>query len=60
MTGTIHHTALIAASAKLGTDVTIGPFSIVHDDVTIADGGHCELGGVAGGVNIVRLPFAGG
>ncbi len=56
MTIGIHATALVGPSAKLGTDVRIGPFSIVHDGVVIADcariGPHCELGGLGGRVFI--------
>ena len=38
----IHPTALISPKAKLGTDITIGPYAIVEDDVEIGD--NCELG----------------
>lgn len=45
---TIHPTALVDAQAKLGRDVTIGPFTIVHGNVEIGDGSviesHCEIG----------------
>lgn len=34
----IHPTAIVSPKAKLGTDVKIGPFSIIHDDVEIGDG----------------------
>jgi len=44
----IHHTALVSDGAILGTNVTIGPFSIIHDGVTIGNGSsigsHCEIG----------------
>ncbi|MGM9479961.1 N-acetyltransferase [Roseateles sp. NT4] len=44
----IHPTALVSPKARLGSDVSIGPFTIVHDDVEIGDGsridGHCEIG----------------
>lgn len=40
--------ALVSAGAKLGADVTVGPFTIVHDNVVIGDrvtiDGHCEIG----------------
>ncbi len=56
MTIGIHATALVGTSVKLGTDVGIGPFSIVHDGVVIADGAqigpHCELGGPGARVSI--------
>ncbi len=55
MTG-IHPTALIGPSVKLGADVTIGPFTIVHGGVVMASGAqvgaHCELGGAEGRVFI--------
>ena len=34
----IHPTAIVAESARLGRDVTVGPFSIIEDNVTIGDG----------------------
>lgn len=34
----IHPTAIISSKAKIGNDVTIGPYAIVGDDVTIGDG----------------------
>jgi acyl-[acyl carrier protein]--UDP-N-acetylglucosamine O-acyltransferase len=44
----IHPSALIASSAVLGSGVTVGPFTIVHEGVVIGDysviGSHCELG----------------
>jgi acetyltransferase-like isoleucine patch superfamily enzyme len=44
----IHPTAIIAASARIGQDVTIGAHSIVYDNVVIGDGtfigSHCTLG----------------
>jgi UDP-N-acetylglucosamine acyltransferase len=33
----IHPTAMISSKAKIGADVTIGPYAIVGDDVTIGD-----------------------
>lgn len=33
----IHPTAMIAKTAKIGDDVTIGPYAIISDDVTIGD-----------------------
>jgi UDP-N-acetylglucosamine acyltransferase len=56
MTGAIDPTAIIGACVKLGADVRIGPFSILHDGVVVADGArigaHCELGGSGGRVSI--------
>ena len=44
----IHPTALVSAAARLGKNVSIGPFSIVHDAVELGDdtvvGSHCEIG----------------
>lgn len=44
----IHPTALVSASAKLGKNVEIGAFSIIHDNVIIGDNtvieNHCEIG----------------
>lgn len=33
----IHSTAIVSSKAKLGNNVKIGPFSIIHDDVEIGD-----------------------
>src|SRR5215471_15696789 len=51
----IHPTAIISSSARLGANVTVGPYSIIGDQVTIHDdveiAGHvviegpCEIGG---------------
>lgn len=44
----IHPSAIVSSKAKLGLDVEVGPFSIIHDNVVIADrvnvGAYCELG----------------
>lgn len=45
----IHKTAIIDAGARLGSDVTIGPYSCVETDVEIGDG--CVIGPR---VNIMR------
>ena len=34
----IHPTAIIDPSAKIGEDVTIGPFCVIHADVVLGDG----------------------
>jgi UDP-N-acetylglucosamine acyltransferase len=34
----IHPTAIVSEKAKLGTDVKVGPFSIIHNDVEVGDG----------------------
>ena len=31
----IHPTALVAPGARLGADVTVGPFTVIHDDPTL-------------------------
>jgi acyl-[acyl carrier protein]--UDP-N-acetylglucosamine O-acyltransferase len=40
--------ALVSPKARLGDDVTVGPFTVIHDNVFIGDRvtieGHCELG----------------
>lgn len=44
----IHPTAMVSATAKLGRNVTIGPHSIVYNNVEIGDdtfvGSHCIIG----------------
>jgi acyl-[acyl carrier protein]--UDP-N-acetylglucosamine O-acyltransferase len=44
----IHPSAIVSPKAKLGANVKIGPFSIVHDNVDIGDNtvidSHCEIG----------------
>ena len=44
----IHHTAIVSPFAKVGVDVTIGPFSVIYDNVVIGAGcdigSHCEIG----------------
>ena len=38
----IHPSALIAPSARIGAGVTAGPFAVIEDDVVIGDG--CQIG----------------
>lgn len=44
----IHSTAIVSDSAQLGENVSIGPYTIVHDNVEIGSntviGSHCEIG----------------
>ena len=44
----IHSTALVSEKAKLGHNVMIGPYSIVHDAVVLEDDvtveAYCEIG----------------
>jgi UDP-3-O-[3-hydroxymyristoyl] glucosamine N-acyltransferase len=48
MKNSIHQTAIINPKAKLGTNVTIGPYSLINENVEIGNdvniGGFCELG----------------
>jgi acetyltransferase-like isoleucine patch superfamily enzyme len=44
----IHPTAIVSSGAKLGENVSVGPFTVIHDNVHIGSGtridGYCELG----------------
>lgn len=44
----IHPTALVSKGAKLGNNVSVGPFTVIHDNVEIGSNTHidgfCELG----------------
>lgn len=44
----IHKTAIISTKAELGANVTIGQFTVIHDNVTVGDNtvidGFCEIG----------------
>lgn len=44
----IHPTAIVSPKAQLAGDVVIGPYSIIHDNVILAEGteiqSFCELG----------------
>lgn len=44
----VHSTAIVSKRAEIGANVTIGPFTTVHDDVMIGEGtvveGYCEIG----------------
>ncbi len=42
MPASIHETAILDSSAKIGADVNIGPFSIIGPDVHVGDG--CNIG----------------
>lgn len=48
MTVKVHPTALVSDKAKFGENVTIGAYSIIHDNVVIGDNSvveaYCELG----------------
>jgi len=44
----IHQTAIVSSNAKIGNNVSIGAFTIIHDNVEIGDGSeiesYCEIG----------------
>lgn len=44
----IHPTAIVSSKAHLGVGVSVGPFTVIHDDVVVHDRstieGHCEIG----------------
>ena len=44
----IHATAIVSSSARLGKNVRIGAYSIIHDEVVLGEGttidSHCEIG----------------
>lgn len=44
----IHETAIVSEKARMGSEVEIGPYTIVHSNVVIGDrvkiGSHCEIG----------------
>jgi len=45
-----HETAVIAADADIGRDVSIGPFAVIHENVRIGDG--CRIG-----AHVVIMPY---
>lgn len=55
----IHDSAVIYVGAKIGANVSIGPFTIIYGNVEIGDnciiGAHCELG--IGSINSVESPL---
>ena len=44
----IHPTAIISPKCQLGSGVSVGPYTIIHDNVQLGDncsiGSHCEIG----------------
>lgn len=44
----IHPTAIISSKAQIGINISVGPYTIIHDNVHIGDdcviGSHCEIG----------------
>lgn len=44
----IHNTAIVSPHAQIGQNVSIGPYTIVHDNVIVGSGttigSHCEIG----------------
>lgn len=62
---TIHSLAVVSEKAVIGKNVTIGPFTIVHDNVHISDNvtieGYCEIGvsnHLSGGAPLVIGEFS--
>lgn len=53
MSGRIHPTAVVDATARLGADVEIGPFAVIGPDVEVGDG--CRIGAHAVLERHVRL-----
>ncbi|MCK9280818.1 MAG: acyl-ACP--UDP-N-acetylglucosamine O-acyltransferase [Melioribacteraceae bacterium] len=49
----IHSTSIVSPNAKIGENVKIGPFSIIHDDVEIGD--YTEIGSSAVLYNGARI-----
>ncbi len=56
----IHSTSIVSEKATIGSNVTIGPFSIIYDNVIIGDNsiieGYCEIGvsnHLSGGENLI-------
>jgi UDP-N-acetylglucosamine acyltransferase len=49
----IHHTAIVSGKAKLGDNITISPYAIIHDDVEI--GNDCQIGPFAVIYNGARI-----
>ncbi|MBI4309893.1 MAG: acyl-[acyl-carrier-protein]--UDP-N-acetylglucosamine O-acyltransferase, partial [Candidatus Omnitrophica bacterium] len=49
MSNSIHKTAIVSADARLGNDVSIGPYAVIEGPVTIGDnsvvGSHCVIEG---------------
>ncbi|MBX3094057.1 MAG: N-acetyltransferase [Cryobacterium sp.] len=44
----VHETAIVSSAARIAPSVSIGPYTIVHDNVVIGEGtvigAHCEIG----------------
>lgn len=62
MSNNIHSTAIISAKAKIGENVSIGPFVIVEDDVEIGNNTKIETGtilfsGARIGKNVHLFPY---
>lgn len=55
----VHPTAIVSAKANIGSNIVIGPYTIVHDNVTIGDGtiieSYCELGYPTGQAQLCPL-----
>jgi UDP-3-O-[3-hydroxymyristoyl] glucosamine N-acyltransferase len=46
--GGVHATAVIAKSARLGAGVSVGPFAVIEDEVTVGDGSEVGAHGFLG------------
>jgi UDP-3-O-[3-hydroxymyristoyl] glucosamine N-acyltransferase len=44
----VHPTAVVAGSARIGTQVTIGPFAVIEEDVAVGDGSEVGAFGFLG------------
>ena len=53
MSTTIEHRALVSPKAQLGENVSVGPFTIIEDDVVVGDG--CKIAASAYIANGARL-----
>ena len=44
----IHPTAIVSSKAQIGIDISVGPYTIIHENVRLGDncviGSHCEIG----------------
>lgn len=49
----IHHTSIVSGKAKLGDNITISPYAVIHDDVEIGD--NCYIGPFAVIYNGARI-----
>ena len=43
----IHPTSIVSPEARVGRDVTIGPYVVIHANVSLGDGSFVEVQGTA-------------